>query len=232
MLESGNGRAGRTRFRRINTCRGDSGERGDATGTDCGARRGAVRAFAAAPGLCQRVQTEAAQDACRRTRVGGAQDAWRVLLPLGAGAGLAQIEHLVWDARYEKIRVGGSVVSCALLVAVGITPDGRRTIVGLSVSLSEAEVHWREFLASLQERGMHGVRLIVSDDHQGLAAARTARFPGVPADSTPIAEPLGVPPIAQYESLTGPTRFHGFLDNFPRFDRGFLEGYMISIAGG
>jgi transposase-like protein len=93
---------------------------------------------------------------------------------------LGQIEYLLLDARYEKIRVGGSVVSCALLVAVGITPDGRRTILGVSVSLSEAEVHWREFLATLQERGMHGVRLIVSDDHKGLQAARTARFPGVP----------------------------------------------------
>jgi transposase-like protein len=93
---------------------------------------------------------------------------------------LDEIEYLVLDARYEKIRVGGSVVSCALLVAVGITPDGRRTILGLSVSLSEAEVHWRDFLATLQERGLHGVRLIVSDDHKGLGAARTSRFPGVP----------------------------------------------------
>jgi putative transposase len=93
---------------------------------------------------------------------------------------LGQIEYLLLDARYEKIRVGGSVVSCALLVAVGIAPDGRRTILGVSVSLSEAEVHWREFLAGLQERGLHGVRLIVSDDHKGLAAARTARFPSVP----------------------------------------------------
>jgi transposase-like protein len=93
---------------------------------------------------------------------------------------LGEIAYLLLDARYEKVRVGGSVVSCALLVAVGIAPDGRRTILGVSVSLSEAEVHWRDFLASLQERGMHGVRLIVSDDHKGLEAARTARFPGVP----------------------------------------------------
>lgn len=93
---------------------------------------------------------------------------------------LDELEYLFLDARYEKIRVGGRVVSCALLVAVGIASDGRRTILGLSVSLSEAEVHWREFLASLQERGLHGVPLIVSDDHKGLAAARTTRFPGVP----------------------------------------------------
>ena len=93
---------------------------------------------------------------------------------------LGEIEYLLLDARYEKVRVGGSVVSCALLVAVGIAPDGRRTILGLSVSLSEAEVHWRDFLASLQERGLFGVKLVVSDDHKGLEAARTARFPGVP----------------------------------------------------
>jgi hypothetical protein len=83
---------------------------------------------------------------------------------------LGEITYLLLDARYEKVRVGGSVVSCALLVAVGITPDGQRTILGLSVSLSEAEVHWRELLASLQERGLHGVRLVVSDDHAGLGA--------------------------------------------------------------
>src|SRR3990172_1263534 len=93
---------------------------------------------------------------------------------------LGETTYLLLDARYEKVRVNGSVVSCALLVAVGITPDGQRTILGLSVSLSEAEVHWRELLASLQERGMHGVRLVVSDDHAGLGAAREARLPGVP----------------------------------------------------
>lgn len=93
---------------------------------------------------------------------------------------LGEIVYLFLDARYEKVRVAGTVVSCALLVAIGITADGQRTVLGLSVSLSEAEVHWREFLASLQERGLHGVRLIVSDDHKGLKAALQARFPGVP----------------------------------------------------
>jgi transposase-like protein len=71
------------------------------------------------------------------------------------------------------------VVSCALLVAVGITLDGQRTVLGVSVSLSEAEVHWREFLASLQDRGLHGAQLIVSDDHAGLRAALQARLAGV-----------------------------------------------------
>jgi putative transposase len=93
---------------------------------------------------------------------------------------LGEIPYLILDARYEKIRHGGSVVPCAVLVAIGITPDGKRTVLGVSVSLSEAEVHWREFLASLQDRGLHGVRYLVSDDHAGLGAARQARFPGVP----------------------------------------------------
>jgi len=67
-----------------------------------------------------------------------------------------------------------------VLMAVGIALDGHRTVLGVSVSLSEAEVHWRDFFASLQLRGLHGVRLIVSDDHAGLKAACEARFSGIP----------------------------------------------------
>jgi putative transposase len=93
---------------------------------------------------------------------------------------LGEIPYLLLDARYEKVRVGGTVVSCALLVAVGIAPDGRRTVLGVSVSRSEAEVHWREFLAGLQARGLHGVRLVTSDDHAGLRQALAARLGGVP----------------------------------------------------
>jgi putative transposase len=93
---------------------------------------------------------------------------------------IGEIPYLVFDARYEKVRHGGSVVSCAVLIAVGITPDGHRSLLGVSVSLSEAEVHWREFLGSLQERGLHGVKLIISDNHAGLKTAREARFTGIP----------------------------------------------------
>jgi transposase-like protein len=93
---------------------------------------------------------------------------------------LGETPYLLVDARYEKVRTDGAVVSSSVLVAVGIDTGGRREVLGVSVSLSEAEVHWREFFASLQERGMHGVRMITSDDHAGLKAARTARFPGVP----------------------------------------------------
>lgn len=93
---------------------------------------------------------------------------------------LGKMDYLSVDARYEHVRVSGTVVSCALLVAMGITPEGHRTILGVSVSLSESEVHWRDFLASLQTRGLHGLKMILSDDHAGLKAALQTRFPNVP----------------------------------------------------
>jgi len=93
---------------------------------------------------------------------------------------LGQVTYLILDARYEKVRHGGTVVDCAILTAIGVLPNGSRTILGTNCSLSEAEVHWRAFLESLIERGMHGVRLIVSDDHAGIRAARNALFPGTP----------------------------------------------------
>ena len=88
--------------------------------------------------------------------------------------------YLILDARYEKVRQSGAVIDCAVLIAIGITPQGKRSILGVSVSLSEAEVHWRQFLASLRKRGLHGMRLIISDDHAGLKAARQAELTGVP----------------------------------------------------
>lgn len=91
---------------------------------------------------------------------------------------LGEMPYIYLDATYEKTRVGGSVMSCGLLIASGIDKNGFRHLLGLSVSLSEAEIHWREFIESLQERGLHGVRLVVSDDHKGLGAAIDARFTG------------------------------------------------------
>lgn len=93
---------------------------------------------------------------------------------------LGRFPYVLFDARYEKVRHGGSVVSCAVLIAVGVGEDGKRSVLGVSVSLSEAEVHWRDFIEQLQQRGLHGVQLIVSDDHAGLKAARESRMPGVP----------------------------------------------------
>jgi transposase-like protein len=92
---------------------------------------------------------------------------------------LGETRFLILDARYEKVRQDGIVVSCAVLSAIGIDDEGRRSVLGVSVSRSEAEVHWREFLGRLQERGLHGVQLVVSDNHAGLKAACAARFNGV-----------------------------------------------------
>ncbi len=74
----------------------------------------------------------------------------------------------------------GRFRDAAVLIASGITPDGHRRILGVSVSLSEQEVHWRTFLQSLVGRGLSGVQLIISDDHAGLQKARKAVFGGVP----------------------------------------------------
>jgi len=93
---------------------------------------------------------------------------------------LGEVPYLVLDARYEHVRRAGTVVDVALLIAIGITADGHRTVLGVSVSDSEAEVHWREFFRSLVARGLCGVRYIVSDAHEGLKAARQACFSGVP----------------------------------------------------
>jgi transposase-like protein len=92
---------------------------------------------------------------------------------------LGEYPYLVLDAHYEKVRKNGSVLPCAVFTAIGVDADGRREILGVSVSLSEAETHWRQFLKSLKKRGLSGVRFIVSDDHDGLEAALNAEFTGV-----------------------------------------------------
>ena len=93
---------------------------------------------------------------------------------------LGETPYLILDARYEKVRIDGKVIGCAVLVAIGILPSGKRVILGVSVSLSEAEVHWRDFLASLQARGLCGVQFVVSDDHKGLKQALQTRLTSVP----------------------------------------------------
>lgn len=93
---------------------------------------------------------------------------------------LGNVRYLMVDARYEKVRMNGAVASRAVLIATGVQVDGKRSVLGVSVSLSEAEVHWRELMLSLKNRGRHGLRLITSDDHKGLKAALDSSFPGVP----------------------------------------------------
>jgi putative transposase len=98
-------------------------------------------------------------------------DAWRTRT-------LGEVKYLILDARYEKMRHGGVVRDAAVLSAIGIGADERRRVLGVSVALSEAEVHWRGFLESLVARGLRGVEFIVSDDHSGLRAARRAVLGG------------------------------------------------------
>jgi putative transposase len=87
---------------------------------------------------------------------------------------LGEITYLFVDARYEKVRQAGQVRDAAVLVASGITPQGERQILGVSVSLSEHETHWKAFLKGLKDPGLNGVKLVISDDHTGLGAARRA----------------------------------------------------------
>ena len=94
--------------------------------------------------------------------------------------------YLVFDARYETVRHDGQLRDCAVLLALGITPEGQRSLLGVSVALSQAEVHWRTFFHSPVQRGLCGVTYIVSDDHPGLAAARQAVFGAVPWQRCPF----------------------------------------------
>ncbi len=85
----------------------------------------------------------------------------------------------VWlDATYEKVRENGHVVSLALILAIGVTESGRREIVGLTVGLSEEEATWTEFLRSLVDRGLTGLRLVISDAHGGVKNAIRTVFQG------------------------------------------------------
>ena len=78
----------------------------------------------------------------------------------------------VWlDATYVKVRRNHRIVSVAVIVAVGVNTDGRREVLGMDIGSSEAETFWVEFLRKLRRRGLRGVKLIVSDAHEGIKAA-------------------------------------------------------------
>jgi transposase-like protein len=89
---------------------------------------------------------------------------------------LGRYKYLWLDARYGKVRVDGMVRDVAVLMAAGLNLDGKREVLGISNSLSEAEIHWRSSLESLTQRGLSGVELITSDDHAGLEKARMSVF--------------------------------------------------------
>ena len=119
-----------------------------------------------------RRQVSATQVSRAAAELDGVLAAWRDR-PLG------EFRYVYLDARYESVRRDGQIRDVAVLLALGVDPTGKRHLLGVSVSLSEAEVHWRSFLKSLVARGLCGVRLLISDDHAGLKAARKAVFGGV-----------------------------------------------------
>lgn len=89
-----------------------------------------------------------------------------------AGRRLAEpYPYLIVDARYERVREAGVIVSQAVLVAIGIDLEGRRNVLGLELANRESRSSWKDFLLGLRGRGLHGVEYLVSDDHAGLKAA-------------------------------------------------------------
>ena len=90
------------------------------------------------------------------------------------------VKVLFVDATYQKVRIDGVAVDVATFVVTGVFEDGHRAILTVDSDISEGELHWRRVLRELVDRGVRGVKLIVSDAHDGLAAARRTVFPGVP----------------------------------------------------
>jgi len=93
---------------------------------------------------------------------------------------LGSFKYIFLDATYLKVRHSSTIVNQSVLIAYGVNNEGKREILGASISLSEAEVHWRIFLESLVKRGLNGIELITSDDHVGLKKARQRVFPSIP----------------------------------------------------
>ena len=93
---------------------------------------------------------------------------------------MGQFASVYMDVRYEKVRHNRVVVDCAVFFEIGISQPGHREVLGVSVKLSEKGILWRDFISFLKDRGLHGVKLFVSDAHQGLKAARKVIFLSVP----------------------------------------------------
>jgi len=90
-----------------------------------------------------------------------------------------EFPYLVVDARYEKVRRGGHVITQGILIVIGISEDGYREILGVWNADSENEQSWSEVFRELKDRGLKGLRYVVSDDHSGLVKAVNRQFQGV-----------------------------------------------------
>ena len=95
--------------------------------------------------------------------------------------------YLWIDATYVKVRQAGRIVSVAVIVAVGVNADGRREVLGMDIGPSEAETFWTAFLRKLARRGLRGVKLVISDAHEGIKAAR---LQGAHRDLAALPRPL------------------------------------------
>ena len=89
--------------------------------------------------------------------------------------------YLILDARYEKVREGGVVMSQAVLIAVGVDWDGRRQILAVEMANRESRSSWKDFLLGLRRRGLNGVEFVVADDHAGLRASVREVLPRPPS---------------------------------------------------
>ena len=85
--------------------------------------------------------------------------------------------YLILDARYEKVRIDGVIRSQAVLIAIGINWKGRRQVLGVDLANRESSSSWKDFVQRLKARGLHGVELVVSDDHDGLKKAVREMLP-------------------------------------------------------
>jgi len=86
--------------------------------------------------------------------------------------------YLILDARYEKVREAGIIISQAVLIAVAVDGDGQRQIIGVDLANRESRTSWRDFLLGLKDRGLFGVEFVVSDSHPGLKQAIREVLPG------------------------------------------------------
>jgi putative transposase len=147
--------------------------------------------------------------------------------------------YLWLDATYLKVRDGGRIVSVAAIIAVAVSTDGRREIVGLGLGPSEAEPFWSAFLKSLVKRGLTGVKLVISDAHEGLrhaitrvlgAAWQRCRVPTIRTQSTIFSR--GIPAagrwIAQRDDMTD---LQTVLMNEDAFDDELQDGLPVGKAG-
>jgi transposase-like protein len=120
---------------------------------------------------------------------------------LPSGAWTSRFPYLIRDARSEKVREAGSIVSQAVQIAVAVDGEGRRQILAVELANRESRSSWRDFLAGMKQRGLHGVEFIVSDDDEG--HARSCRGFRMTAPSRPIREHWGRRPKAFREGTRG-----------------------------